>query len=303
MAEEARPEAGLSVVVATTKPWPEVRVCLESFLGEARAIGAEVVVPDSNGCGLPADAEVRYPDVVRLTEHGASIYRLRALGMARARGEVVAFLEDHCRAWPGWCAGHLSAHRDHPEVVGVGGRVENGARRRISDWASFLVNHAGWMAPVESGHRTSADYANVSFKRSRVVHEPSKDATEEAGRLRELRERGEPLFFDARIVADHDQSLGLIATLVLHFHAGRATAGLHVRAGLGPAARIRGVAGSLAVAPVFFVRTLMALHARRTTRPKVLASLPLEVVMLCVGSAGLFSGYLAGPGASPWRIP
>jgi len=43
----------LSVVIATTKPWPEMRATLDSLLPQARDLGAEVIVADGDGRGLP----------------------------------------------------------------------------------------------------------------------------------------------------------------------------------------------------------------------------------------------------------
>ncbi len=43
----------LSVVIATTKAWPEIEPCLESLHWQALAMGAEVLVGDGHGQGLP----------------------------------------------------------------------------------------------------------------------------------------------------------------------------------------------------------------------------------------------------------
>ena len=43
--------------------WPELEPCLESLHEQAQAVGAEVLVGDGHGQGLPADVAERYPEV------------------------------------------------------------------------------------------------------------------------------------------------------------------------------------------------------------------------------------------------
>src|SRR4029453_8202728 len=78
----------LSVVIATTQPWPEIAGCLASLVGQAGATGAGVILADAAGRGLPGgDA---FPEVQWLTAPGGSVFQLRALAMSKARGEIVA---------------------------------------------------------------------------------------------------------------------------------------------------------------------------------------------------------------------
>ena len=43
----------LSVIVATTHPWPEVEACLERLLAQTMAIGGEVILGDGDGGEFP----------------------------------------------------------------------------------------------------------------------------------------------------------------------------------------------------------------------------------------------------------
>ena len=93
----------LSIVIATTKAWPELEPCLESLHEQAQAVGAEVVVGDGHGQGLPPDVADRYPGVRWIKWPGRSVFFLRELAMTEAHGAVVAVTEDHCTVTPGWC--------------------------------------------------------------------------------------------------------------------------------------------------------------------------------------------------------
>src|SRR3989442_15493449 len=84
------PPIVLSIVIATIKPWPEVRRCLDSLHSQARAAGAEIIVADGHGKGLPDDVADWDPYVIWLKRVGGSVFHVGGLAMARARGEIVA---------------------------------------------------------------------------------------------------------------------------------------------------------------------------------------------------------------------
>ena len=291
----------LSVVVGTTQPWPEVRPCLDGFYAEARAIGAEVLVAH-RGDGLPADVASSYPGVVAVCEPDASIYRLRSIGMARSRGDVVLLTEDHCVPRAGWCRAHLEAHRRRPDVAVVGGPVLNGATRRLIDWASFLLGHASYLPPIEPGERPAVDRSNVSYKRRVLPAEPSPDGRMEPVLDSELQARGEKFLMQPDPLIDHVQSLGLRGTLSIHFHNGRAVAGLRLMRGVSALERAARVVASLLVAPAFFGRTLRAAYGCRPLPTRAIASLPLLGLITSVVAAGFVTGYVAGAGDSPRHI-
>ena len=159
----------LSVVIATTKAWPEIEPCLESLHDQAQAVGVEVLVGDGHGQGLPLDVADRYPEVKWIKWPGGSVFFLRELAMTQVHGAVVAVTEDHCTVSPWWCERILKAHRDHPEAAAIGGVVENGATTRLIDWSNFLIVFGPFTAPIENGtQRVISLQANISYKR-RVV--------------------------------------------------------------------------------------------------------------------------------------
>src|SRR6266404_2239693 len=143
--DEATPP--LSIVIATTRPWPEVRACLDSLRDQVRTARAEVIVADASGQGLPGDHDL-YPEVTWLKAPGFSVFRLRALGITSARGEVVALTEDHCRVRPDWCERTLAAHKKHPMASAIGGAVENGATKHLIDWAGYFIVNGPFMLPL-----------------------------------------------------------------------------------------------------------------------------------------------------------
>jgi hypothetical protein len=64
MSNDLVPE--LSIVIATTQPWPELRMVLNSVYDQAQAIGAEILVADGHGHGRPDPESARFPAVIWL---------------------------------------------------------------------------------------------------------------------------------------------------------------------------------------------------------------------------------------------
>ena len=212
----------LSIVIATTKAWPEIEPCLESLCTQAQAVGAEVLVGDGHGDGLPADAARRYPNVTWIKRPGASVFSLRGLAMAQASGDIVAVTEDHCTVAAGWCKGTLRAHQEHPEAAAIGGVVENGATTRLIDWSNFLIVFGPFTAPIDIGEQPAISLqANISYKRRVLQGGMSDLGMMEFLFNRQLRERGEILLADDRLVVSHNQTWGFWGTFVAHFHPGR----------------------------------------------------------------------------------
>ena len=157
----------LSVVVATRRPWPFARECLEHLCPQADAAGAEIILADGSGVGLSEEFVGENPCVRWMKIPGAPVFDLRARAVAVARGEVIALTEDHCVVQPGWCERILAAHRRHPSALAIGGAVENGSTRLLIDKAKFFLTFGPFMPPFTSKltHRVPPP-ANVSFKRS-----------------------------------------------------------------------------------------------------------------------------------------
>ncbi len=289
----------LSVVVATSKPWPEIRATLASLLPQARALGAEVIVADGAGGGLPDPPAL--PEVVRVTERGASVFRLRALGRARARGEVVAITEDHCRVRDDWCRAIVAAHRRHPDADVIGGVVENGATGAAVDWAQFLVANGPFMPPLRPGApRRLPGQANLSYKRRALPPDPLGRGVLETFHNESAARAGRLLVDDA-LVVEHVQSVGLLGSCALNFHNGRSIAGFRL-SHMGGLERLVRLGGVVVLPAYMLVRTLAAVLPKRRHRGAVLASLPFLCLFLCCHAAGEAVGYVAGPGRSPARL-
>lgn len=293
----------ISAVVTTTRPWPEIRDTLASLYAQTLAQGGEVIVADGSGLGLPPAHE--FSELTYLPEPGATVFRLRSLGLRSARAPIVALTEDHCRVAPDWIACILHAHAEHPQAGMIGGAVLNGARERGIDWANFLVTNGPYLPPldVREGPDVSGQ-ANVSYKRRHLDRYPD-DALHEGTFRRALARDSVPLVADERISVEHIQSLGIGETLMLHFHDGRCIAAAHQARS--PAFRRLVTVGKGLLWPVRVpAATLRVLLRTFDTKPAyrraLLSSAPWLLPIVAFHKAGELVGALAGAGQSPDRM-
>jgi GT2 family glycosyltransferase len=294
------PRPPLSVVVATTQPWPKLQGCMTSLYSQAKDAGAEIIVADSHGQGLPDDS-VTFPGVIWLKSLGASIYQLRALAMAQARGEIVALAEDHCQLGPDWCAGVLRAHQEYPDVAVVGGAIENGATNSLIDWASFFYVNGHAMQPLGTRRTRQISQVNVAYKR-RVVPATVPQLGRMEFMLNEtLGAQGEKLLVDDRITVNHIQSLGFLDTCKIRYHSSRSVGGFRLEQ-IGPLERGIRLAACFVMPPILFFRAVFPLIGKPRLRGKLIMSLPLMALLVCIRSVGAFTGLVTGPRNSPQQI-
>lgn len=122
--------ASLSLIVCTWRRPEAVRRLLASLRDQTRP-PAEILVVDASpiaeteteavaaASGLPGLVYDRVPPEER------GLTRQRNRGIARARGEVIAFLDDDTVPEPGYFAELLACFERHPDAVGVGGYICN----------------------------------------------------------------------------------------------------------------------------------------------------------------------------------
>ncbi len=302
MQSASEPSIPLSVVVATTQAWPEITICLDSLHEQAVAEGAEVLVVDGHGGGLPDSELARYPEVTRLSMPQASAVQMRTAAMLRARGEIVAITEDHCRPAPGWCRRILEAHREHPEAAAIGGVVENGSADTVVAWANFFVSNGRSMPPVANGIRAQiAMQASVSYKRRFLPRDVSEMGKPEWMLNRDLRRRGETLISDDRILVHHVQPYTFRKACAIHFHDSRSVAGLRLEE-ISRLERLVRLAACAVMPPLLFLRTVVPILSKRRHLDSLMLSVPMIALLVHCRAVGAFAGLAFGAGSSPTRV-
>jgi hypothetical protein len=292
--------AALTISVGTAAGWPAVEPCVRSFLADARATGSQVLIADGSGRPPPTDPDILETVTWRSLDD-KSVFRLVQSNLAIASGSIVALMEDHCTARPGWVAGILRAHAENPEPAAVGGAIENGTTASSLEWASYLMTQGAHMAPLRNGPATRiANEANISFRRSALeglLGDPMGFMTIRATRA--LADRGELLVNDDRIVVDHYERLGARATAVIHFDDGRTISGWR-RPSMTRTDWLR-VFGA-PILPLYRTGRVIRNGVAKGRARTLATALPWIVALEYCHEAGELAGYLAGPGRSPYGL-
>jgi hypothetical protein len=285
----------LSVVVATTERWPHLRPCLDALLPEVQTVGGELIVVDGHGEGVPPDEASPYRRLTWIKKPGASVFELRAAGVAAARTEIVATTEDHCIVGNGWCESILAAHRRHPEASVIAGAVYNGSPHRLADWANFLMTFAAFTPSIAPSSRWPPP-ANISYKRGLLPDDV------EAGWLDfefppTQQSKGE-VIVDERISLAHFQSDSLIEHAIRHFHNGRSTGGHGFgSSGIQDRELVRRIK-----LPIRLIFEVLSFTEGKYENRYAIRSLPAIVLLAMAHALGELVGAFAGPGRSPHHL-
>ncbi|MGH9361855.1 MAG: glycosyltransferase family 2 protein, partial [Thermoanaerobaculia bacterium] len=133
----------MSVVLLVDQQRERGARCLSSVLAQSIVDRLEVLLLDLGGAAagpLPGSEHPRVC-VLRLPPT-MSFGALQAEGVLRARAPIVAFLEEHCVALPGWAEALVLAHEGPAAAVG-------GERHNPTPWRSLaqfihLLDHGPW---------------------------------------------------------------------------------------------------------------------------------------------------------------
>lgn len=302
LARETQAEApALSVVLASVNGWDVLGPTLASLDAQPERGRMEVVVVEAVGGATRARLRAHRPavELVEVDER-LPIPRLRYRGVERARGEIVAIVEDHGEVGPHWAAAIFEAHAG--PWGAVGGPVENG-RDGWVNWAAFFCEYTPYMGPMPEGEVADLPGNNIAYKGSHLRGHARvlDDGKWESWINDRLRADGVPLRASNRMVVRHIKGFRLGTFLVQRFHFARSYAGMR-RPDQTRARRLIYGLGSLALPALLMARIGRAAIGKRRNLGRFAASVPLLSLFLTVGAVGEMIGYLFGPGASLEKV-
>ncbi len=293
------------MVIASSNDGTLLERCLDALVAQADPGSVEIIiVRDAGRFGDVRRAESTEPvQNVQWIEAppGSTVPLLRGLGIAAARADLVALLEDDCLVAPGWCR---AAANSGNRVAAVGGAVEPGPYRRTLDWAIYFCEYGRFMLPVPSAGPAPLPGNNVVYRRWALDDLPETVRTE----FREVfvhtawQLAGVPTRVDGSLVVHNVNTWSLPDVTSDPYHHGRAYAAGRFGARSAP---FRTVVALLALAlPVV---KLLRIVGGTVSRGRLIGPLALAVPWMLVfvtsWSLGEMAGCLAGPGESParWR--
>jgi hypothetical protein len=170
----------LSVIVRVVGGGPFLRRCLEQLVPQIQVLQAEVIVPFDTSVPEVEILHSEFPEVIfvdsgetiRVVEKGVFhlnagfkhyIYDVRtAAGLRKAKGAILALLEDYEVPDPDWCAQVLKAHQ-LPHAA-IGGAVEH-IGHGLLNWAVYFLDFGRYQLPIREGQARYLTDVNISYKR------------------------------------------------------------------------------------------------------------------------------------------
>ncbi len=294
----------LSVVMALSDPRFDGRSCIDSLLSQRRppALALQVLAVKGGASGGQADPLFQACELVRLPCGAASLPQLFGAGIEAASGAWVAFTEGHCTFAPGWLE-EAVAMMGQPKAVAVGGAVEPGDLRTLTDWALYFCDYAAFLPPLPGGPTSDLAGNNVLFRR--VVLErlaaPAERGFWKTFFCRQLAAQGEELLADPALVVRFHRRLSLSELLDRRLVHGRCYGAMRSE-------RLRAWqrAGYALVAPllpfVLLARLLRSAWPRKRYRRQLISALPAVFLALVAWVAGEWFGNLYGAGKCCSRV-
>lgn len=282
----SRPE--VSVVIAATDSTAAVVRALRSLELEKVTGGAEILV-----VGAPSRIDARQilsPASFLSAAETAGVPEMRALGLARARGDVVVFTEDSCTFGPRWLEAWKDGFQD-PSVGAATGPVVHVAHARPLDSAVFFCEYAPFLTPPSRRGATRLAGNNfairhsVEWARCTEIYE-----FEVAASLADRRER--VAWLDSVSVC-HVREFSLRESLRDRLRFGLEFGQLRAKA----CSRSACFAASL-VGPLILLSQIARLTAIIVRRPdfwgEYLSALPITLGLLSAWSVGEWVGWVGG---------
>ncbi len=156
----------LSVVVASRRERSLLVSTISSLRSQCHRLGADLIVAREEAYGDLEDLRRQFPDVHFIAAPlGSSIPVVRGIGLAAARGQLVAVTEDHCVADERWLE-ELTAHAG-PDADVVGGAMDNAQRRRAIEWGAFFSEYGLYSSirDRQPGDASQLTAANIMYSR------------------------------------------------------------------------------------------------------------------------------------------
>ena len=227
-----------------------------------------------------------------------SVPQLRARGVRRARGRLVAITEDHCSFSEFWPAALAPSLAD-PKVGAAGGPVINGRRGGLVEWAIYFSRYAAAMPPASRGATKSLTGCNACYRRELLesLQDVYRDGFWEHEVHQELLARGMQLWLEPDASVAHGKRYGLVRYCALRFQHGRCFAARRF-----PILAFWALQARILLSPLtpllLLARAGRGVLSKRKRRWEFLACSPLLLLLYGVWVVGELSGYLFGPGGS-----
>jgi GT2 family glycosyltransferase len=295
-----------SVIIPSYNSERTIISCLSSVMNQDLAESYEVIVIDSSNDRTPYLVRKQFPAVKLIhLEERTDPGTARNIGIAKAQGELLAFIDSDCVAGCDWLQRMIQAHDS--QYGAVGGAIENGNPETLVSWVGYVSEFREFLPIGPPRMVEHIPTCNISYKREvfteyggfRGEFYPQEDLLYNW----EIRQKGERILFDPAIRVAHHHRTKLIGYLEHQVNIGRVTSWVLKRTDLPGSSMVAQPWLSTLVLPLLpmvkFIRTVITfLRLQPETilyRPLLLPLLFLGLIFWGLGFAkGVYEGEPAG---------
>ncbi len=288
-----RPLVSVATIVTKDRGFDSVFRTLDSFLPQEGPVPFEMIVVDARDADRERRIREHYPWVTLIqTERLRPVPYQRNVAVENARGDIVAFVDDHVAFRKDFLKQLVSAFASGVTIVG--GSVANGNPETLTSWVHHFCEYHQWFPTLPPEERVDLPGANLAY-RADVLRRLGPFAEDSFGLETHFLEKagraGEKMSFHPGLVVAHRNFDRWGAFCKRRFNYGRRFA---ARRGLPRCKRFLYVTGAPLIALVEYLRILNHARSDRTYLAKFIACTPLLVPTLFVWVAGESLGYAFG---------
>lgn len=296
----------VTVLIPAYNAAATIRDMLASLMAQDFKEAYEIIVVDSSSDETPSIIADEFPGVHLIhkdeqTDPGTA----RNLGIAQAKGEIIACIDADCIAPSDWLRRMVKAQRAGHEVVG--GTIENGNPESLIAWAGYLGEFREWLPVGNARLLAHVPTCNISYHRSiftRFGGFPTEFYPQEDLLYHwRLAQHGVPIWFDPEIRVRHVHRSTWRAYNRHLRRIGRITARVLKLTGEEGVFLARFPLLALLAAPWLpLVKWMRTIGVFMSQQPDVLREHTLALAPLLVGLYAWSLGFVEGAWAPPLRI-
>lgn len=168
-----RPTCSVIICAYTELRWDDIVAAVRSISLQDEPALETIVVIDHNPALLERVRSELSGVVVGENTEDRGLSGARNCGVALARGDVVAFLDDDAWAEPDWLRQVLDGYGSDPGIIGVGGGIEPAWERRRPRWwpqeFDWVIGCSYRGLPTAPAEIRNMIGANMSFRRAMLL--------------------------------------------------------------------------------------------------------------------------------------
>lgn len=294
------PELAAVVVVGNTRE--RGQLALESLYSQTVADRMEIIVIDLKTRDVPElNVSPQIPTRYLTLGGDATWGHARARAVQMATAPVVAFMEDHCTADPGWAKALIRAHRQPWAAVGYA--FTNPKPESYLSRAILASEYGCWEHPTTSRQARVLPCGNVAYKRDVLLSlssELEKLLTPDFVVHERFNSRGLPMYVESQAIVAHDSLVRLRDLFGASFTFCRILASRRVETQQWSGLKrvVYGVATPIMGPPIAVWRLFTSRRDKPADWGTLLTYLPVILVKGVSSSLGESLGYFAGAGSA-----